>query len=316
MWGWYNPLMSVIFTVKSFQSADGQELRYAHMYAEGHADAGRPLVFVPGLGGSVKYAISLLEKLIPHHGPVYSLDGRGFGLNEALNPQPHPGHYLKDFVPFIRHLQAQGPLRPEREPILIGLSLGGVYVTHYVTRHAHPFKAMVLLAPAFHPHPSLFSLKFRLKNYGQVLFKGLKATTTLPYGVRDLTRNPERYEDPHFMEPMTLPSLYLFLADRLCQKAFARTRLIEVPTALVIPGKDVVCDPQAMAEAFRRIPSPQKAIFSYPELFHDVGQEPHDDQDQICSDLTRWIASLGKTPVSHADASNVTHIRPVTRHSL
>lgn len=284
--------MQVNFTVETFEATDKTPLRYALMRSENPPNEQHPIVFVPGLGGTVKSAISFLERLVPHHGPVYSMDARGFGLNEHLAPKPFPGSYLQDFQQFIHHLQEQGQLLPQHTPILIGLSLGGVYATLHVIQNQHPFKGLILVAPAFCPHPKLFTLGYKLKNYTQVLLKGVKAMTTLPYGIKDLTRNSDLYEDPNFTDPLVLPSFYLFLVERLCKKAYTQTHRIHVPTAVVVPEQDMVCDPQAMQLAYDRIPHPNKTLLRYTDLFHDVMQEPEADQCQICQDLSRWIASL------------------------
>jgi alpha-beta hydrolase superfamily lysophospholipase len=90
--------MDATFTVETFEAQDHQLLRYGRIdIDEPQSGVNRhPVIFVPGLGGSVKFAISFLKRLVPDHGPVYSLDARGIGLNEGLNPQPHPAEYIKD----------------------------------------------------------------------------------------------------------------------------------------------------------------------------------------------------------------------------
>lgn len=288
--------MAPIFTVKTFSSYDNTPIRYAHMLDEESDNRYCPIVFVPGLGGSVKFATSFLQQFVGPHGPVFSMDARGFGLNEAIAPKPYPESYLKDFHHFIQHLQNQALLNENCAPVIVGLSLGGIYTTLYTTQYQHPFRASVLIAPAFRPHPKLFTFKFKLQNYSRILLKGFHAKTTLPYGIQDLTRNADCYDDPNFQDPLKLPSFYLFLIEQMCKKAFSKVSQLSLPTAMIIPEQDMVCDPQAMEQAYQAIQNDQKVLLTYSELYHDVMQEPEADQHQIFADLSQWLNTIGYVP--------------------
>jgi alpha-beta hydrolase superfamily lysophospholipase len=292
--------MNGLFTVENFTGSDSTVLRYGKIVHENPSASARPIVFVPGLGGSVKHAISFLTHFTQTHGPVYSLDARGFGLNETVAPHPNPGDYLKDLTRFVAYLTETGSLQANQQPIIIGLSLGAVLTTVYLTGNIHPFKSCVLVSGAFRPHPKIFPLPFRLKSYAQVALKWTRAMTTLPYGVRELTRNPDRYDDPNFQDVLTLPSLYLFLVDRLCARAFSKCRELALPTAIVVPEGDMVCDPAAMKLAYERLTHPQKTLLTYPDLYHDVMLEPDPDQRKLFEDLDNWLISLYQTPETQA----------------
>jgi alpha-beta hydrolase superfamily lysophospholipase len=284
--------MSVLFTIETFEVGDGTVLRYALMQAENPTTEHHPIVFVPGLGGSVKFAKTFLETLVPQMGPAFSLDPRGFGINDHLAPQPNPADYLSDLHHFIQHLQNTGQIMPANPPLVFGISLGAVYVAMYTSMQKHPFKGAVLIAPAFLPHPELFTWQYKLKNYANFFLKGFRALTVLPYGIRQLTQNEERYDDPHFKEPLTLPSFYLLSVERLCKKAYARTARMMLPTAVIIPEKDTICDPHAMRLAYERIPHPKKAMLTYPNLYHDVVQEHQVDLKQLYADVEDWSSTL------------------------
>lgn len=286
--------MSTIFTVKTCLGFDNTPLRYGLIQPESHEESSEqhPIVFIPGLGGSVKFALDFLKRFVPHHGPIYSLDARGIGLNEQVAPLPHPNSYLRDFHSFIQHLQQENRISNQSNPVMIGLSLGGIYAIMYSTEYSHPFQGIILIAPAFRPHPKLFTPAFKCKSYASILLKGAHACVTMPYRVQDLTRNPDKYNDPNFKEPLTLPAFYLFLVERLCRKAFARISRIDSPISVVIPENDRVCDPEAMKQAYNRIPHQHKALFTYPALYHDIMLEPEEDQDRVFSDLDAWINSL------------------------
>ncbi len=297
------PAMSNIFYVQSFKSVDETPMRYGILRSEPLQEVQAPVIFIPGLGGSVKNALSFLERFLPHHGAVYSMDARGFGLNEAQSPHPNPQDYLRDFHQFVLHLQEKALIQSQSTPILLGISLGGVFATLYTTNYTHPFKAEILVAPAFHPHPQLFSWRFKLQNYSMVLFKGSKALTTLPYGIHELTKNSDRHDDPWFQNPLTMPTLYLFFVDMLCKKAFKCSQQIQIPTAVVVPELDVICNPDSMKLAYQQISQDHKALFSYANLYHDVFMEPESDQEKVYQDLHQWLSKMKLTHSAPAMSS-------------
>ncbi len=284
---------SPIFTIDSFPTPSGP-LRYGIVRDELRSaeKPARPVVFVPGLGGSVKNALSFMRLMAQEFGVVYSLDARGFGINEGRKPTPNPSAYLKDFQKFILYLQQINAIDENNKPIIIGISLGSVLSTLFTTSYQHPFTAQILVAPAFRPHPQLFDTSFKLKNYSQVFIKGPWALTRLPYGIQDLTRNADLYNDPLFQDPLVLPTFYLFFVDLLCRKALSRCKRIAIPTAVVVPEKDSICDPVTMTQACKCINHPQTRLLNYPDLYHDVFMEPEEDQRHVVTDLVHWLSDL------------------------
>ncbi len=282
-------LMNPVVLIESFQAEEGVRLRYARL-EEGTENTRKPLIYIPGLGGSVKTALPFLKRMFPDCGPLFSLDPRGFGLNQEVLPFRDPYHYLNDFHQWLTFLKERKLLFTDHEPVLMGLSLGGIYASLYVLNEDHPFKALVLLAPAFQAHPVLFNWRFKLKEYLNLLFHGPWAKTTMPYRITDLTCNPRCHVNPLGQEPLTLPSLYLFRVDRMCQKVLAHLHRITLPTGVIVPEADRICDPQAMVHGYEKLGSSQKHLWTYAGLFHDIMQEPDVAQEAILRDIRPWLS--------------------------
>jgi pimeloyl-ACP methyl ester carboxylesterase len=71
-----------MFQIHEYSGADGNPLRYGKLTNPNQpTQGGKAMLFVPGLGGSVKGALSFLEQLLPEYSPIYGPDLRGFGLN-------------------------------------------------------------------------------------------------------------------------------------------------------------------------------------------------------------------------------------------
>lgn len=284
-------------TLETFTAPDGTEMRYAKLVHSETPESGQPLVYVPGLGGSVKSALAFLEKLLPVCSPIISLDPRGVGINEHVAYQRHPAHYLDDFTPWVDAISEQGQWSQEEVvPHLMGLSLGGVITTRYIHKQQalkssarQPFKHHILVAPAFKPHPDMFPLSYKMKTYAGVLTKGLNAFTTLPYDIHQITQNPERHADPHFQAPITLPTLYLYLIEQLCKQSYKAAQRVSIPSTTLVPGQDLICCADSMRRAHDAIEHDDKVILTFPEAYHDLMIEPEPIQQDVALQLTQRL---------------------------
>lgn len=275
-----------MFTIAEYQGADGQPLRYGKLVNPECPDTGKALLFVPGLGGSVKGALDFLEQLLPVFSPIYGPDLRGFGLNPLETPLQSINPIVQDLEAF--HQQVIAPAG-HADLTLCGISLGGVLSTLLATEHAERYRRLILLAPAYRPHAKTFGLAYTVKNTLAFFFQRDKARTTLPYDVTALTRNADILNDPQYTNtpPLQLSPGLLLSVRFLSMKAFSATRQLRLPTLVVIPGQDIVCDPVAMRQGYERIPaSTAKRLKEYPDFYHDVlFEEGHSD---IAREILAW----------------------------
>jgi len=275
-----------MFEVQSYTGADGHPLKYGRFIDSANPGQEKALLFIPGLGGSVKGALDFLGLLHESYNPIYGPDVRGFGLNPLEKPLTGAKGLVPDLEAFYEQVIAPAG---HQELALCGISLGGVLATILATKYPERFSKLILLAPAFKPHPKTFTLSYTLVNTFAFLLKGGNAITRLPYGLEALTTNPAILNDPQYAEhpPLELNSGFLLGVRDLCNQAMSDIRKLTVPTMVVVPGQDVVCDPAAMRAAYERIPSSTpKVCMEYPELFHDVLFEV--DHPKIAEAFLGW----------------------------
>jgi len=275
-----------MFVANNYTGADGQPMRYGELLNPRQSSTEKTLLFIPGLGGSVKGALEFLEALLPSHSPIYGPDLRGFGLNPLEHPLHQADIILKDLDAFYEEVIA--PTQPA-DLTLCGLSLGGVLATLLAARYPERFKRLILFAPAYKPHARSFSLGYTVRNVLAHLLLGKKARTTLPYGIASITRNPRILEDPQYniLEPLILTPGFLLGVRSLCNQAMNEVKNITIPTLMVIPGQDIVCEPAAMQRAFERIPeSTIKKCLHYEDFYHDVLMES--GHTAIVEEVLRW----------------------------
>ncbi len=283
-----------MFKIKEYKASDGKSLRYGVLTDPNRTEpAKRAMLFVPGLGGSVKDALNFLERLLPAYDAIYAPDLRGFGLNES-EELPHPDLYIDDLVAFQEELK----LGDYDSLTLAGISLGGATATHLAVRQPDNFDNLLLIAPAYKASDVSFPLPYILKNLLGRLFGGSKHRTTLPYDVKALTRNPDILNDPAHRDqpPLSLYSQFLLQVSVYNFKALQKTRQIAIPTLMLVPGKDIICDPEFMRKGFRQIPESingkkiSKTLKEYPPLYHDVLMEP--EAPKLANDVLRWVGGF------------------------
>jgi alpha-beta hydrolase superfamily lysophospholipase len=284
--------------LETYKGVDGRALRYG-VYRNPKNTSGRALLFVPGLGGSVKGALGFLECLLPHYSVIYGPDLRSFGLNTYADDEEvlsHTRFAIPDLEAFHQQVLAEKLKNGEIQDLtLCGISLGGVMATLLAAAHPERYQRLVLLAPAYKPHAQAFSLGYTVRNILAFLFKGGKGMTQIPYGLPELTSNPLLLEDPVLQAQLPLKvSRGLLLGIRtLCAQAMKSVKRLTMPTMVVVPGKDVICDPQTMRRAYESIPaSTPKFCQEYPDFYHDVLFES--GHPQIAEDILTWITRLEK----------------------
>lgn len=285
-----------MFEVLSYTASDGTPLKYGRLYDKNRPDTGKALLFIPGLGGSVKGALHFLELLLPEYSPIYAPDLRGFGLNPIETPLPKADIIRKDLEAFYQ--QVIVPANHDNLA-LSGISLGGVLATLLATQHPERFTSVTLLAPAFKPHKNSFSSGYVLRNVLGHLFLGPKARTELPYGMEAVTGNPAILNDPQYNGALKLvltPGFLLGVRD-LCNQAMRDIATLKLPALVVVPGQDIVCDPAAMRQAYNRIPaSTPKHLLEYEHFYHDVMFE--EEHPRLAQEALGWLLSIDSRSTS------------------
>ncbi len=272
--------------VHEYTGAEGHGLRYGKLINPANPDTGRALLYVPGLGGSIKSALAFLNALLPEFSPIYGPDLRGFGLNPLEAPLPKADIILQDLEAF--HQQVLAPAG-HQSLALCGLSLGGVLATLLAAQTPERYQKLVLLAPAYRPNAQSFSLAYTLRNTLAFLLLGSRARTTLPYTVAAITRNESVLNDPQAFPSLQLSLTpgFLLSVRSLCNRAMSQAAQLTVPTLMVIPGQDIVCDPVAMRQTFAKIPAKPKTCREMPDFYHDVVLEP--DSPQLAREIAAWL---------------------------
>ena len=216
---------------------------------------------------------------------VFAIDHWGHGQSDGT-----PG-YVPDFSVFHDGVDQLLVCAKEEFPnlpvMLVGHSMGGLISATYLLSNQSKFLACVLSGPAIKAaeEPSAF-----LKAVSGFLSRFFPKAGVLELDPNGVSRDPQVVAD--------------YLADPLVYNGKMGARLaaemlnnmtdiqqnagkISLPILLLHGEKDSLADAEGSKYLDAHISSPDKTLIIYPELFHEIFNEP--EKDAVLTDMTDWL---------------------------
>ncbi|MFT5537546.1 MAG: alpha-beta hydrolase superfamily lysophospholipase [Parasphingorhabdus sp.] len=216
---------------------------------------------------------------------VFAVDHWGHGQSDGT-----PG-YVPDFSVFhdgVDQLVACARQDfPELPLMLVGHSMGGLISATYLLSNQSRFAACVLSGPAIKAaeEPSAF-----LKAISGFLSRFFPKLGVLELDPNGVSRDPQVVAD--------------YLADPLVYNGKMRARLaaemlnnmtkiqqnagqISLPILMLHGEKDSLAAAEGSKFLDSKISSSDKTLIIYPELFHEIFNEP--EKDKVLNDMTDWL---------------------------
>ena len=218
---------------------------------------------------------------------TYALDHRGHGRAGGKRVRVR---YMKEFVSDYRNLVLLARKDNPGLPIIVlGHSMGGGIAFAYGVQYPGEYDLMVLSGPAIAAHTGVSRLKAVVgKTVGSILpdlpIEQIDANLVSrdPLVVADYKADPLVYRGKI---PAGIGKALLVVGETMERKAPGITAPL-----LVVHGED---DQLVSAEGSRRlvecIGSTDVELKVYPELYHEVFNEP--ERDQVLNDVTTWIVA-------------------------
>lgn len=216
---------------------------------------------------------------------VFAIDHWGHGQSDGT-----PG-YVPDFSVFHdgvdQLLTCAKEDFPDLPVMLVGHSMGGLISATYLLANQSKFLACVLSGPAIKAaeEPSAF-----LKAVSGFLSRFFPKAGVLELDPNGISRDPQVVAD--------------YLADPLVYNGKMGARLaaemlnnmtdiqqnagkISLPILLLHGEKDSLADAEGSKFLDTHIGSADKTLIIYPELFHEIFNEP--EKDAVLTDMTDWL---------------------------
>lgn len=170
---------------------------------------------------------------------------------------------------------------------LLGHSMGGLIALDYALDHQADLAALILSGPLVLPGddqpPWLVAI-------AKVLGKVVPTLGTLALDPKSVSRDPkvvEAYEnDPLNFHGKVKAGTGAALLNRL-QTFPARLPSLTLPLLVMHGEKDTLTNPEGSKLVHRLAGSTDKTLTIYPGLFHEIFNEP--EQDQVLDDVTTWL---------------------------
>ncbi|MFO7908122.1 MAG: alpha/beta fold hydrolase [Planctomycetota bacterium] len=245
------------------------------------------VVFLHGIMSHGGWYLASCEYLAARGFRVHFLERRGSGLNERER-----GHvdrwdtWLNDVEDYLGALAGRTPR------LLVGISWGGTLAAALARRRPDFVAGLGLVCPGlFSRHAANFVQRAALR-----LACGLglrKRRVAIPLRDPALFTNSKRARIHVEKDPLTLRKITLSFAaenQKLVRYATQRPEDIQVPTLLMLAGKDSIVDNPKTRHFFERISHANRTIIEYPQASHTLEFEP--DSTKYFHDLTQWCRSI------------------------
>lgn len=226
---------------------------------------------------------------------IYLLDHRGHG--QSTGPRGHVPEfdaYARDAAFAIRRYHSYLKAHYGKVDLhLVGHSMGGHIVLRTLLLFPDlPVQSVTVSAP-------MLNLAFKLPKLKEMAGKVLLAVLpALPLPGEDLgdlvSRDPqvrEHYKKDRLNHGLASSGFY-FSYLKTKEDTLARAKEFRHPLLLLLPLGDKVIDPLPTREFFLSMDQDKKKLIEYPELYHEVFNEP--EKDKVFKDLKEWIQRYQK----------------------
>lgn len=227
---------------------------------------------------------SLAQFFTGHNFVVAALDHNGHGYSEGV-----PGHvndfadYLSDMRVFHKQVAAQFAGIPM---ILLGHSMGGLIACSYLLSHQSEFAGAVLSGPAIKTDLEPGFIQMTVLRLLALLAPRLGM---LKLDAEGVSRDPAVVKD-YIADPLVYHGK---MSARMLRELFAGMHAVQAgASAITLPiiilhgGKDAMTSPQGSQFLHDHVSSNDKTLQIYPQLFHEIFNEP--ERAQVLDDVLYW----------------------------
>lgn len=215
---------------------------------------------------------------------VYALDHRGHGRSSGARTQIDSiGHTVEDLHTFAGIVKQRHPQTPT---FLLGHSMGGAIAFAYALRHQDELQGLILSAPAV----VIEGVSPVTIAAGKLLSRIAPGAGVLQLDGTAVSRDPEvvkRYDsDPLNYRGKVVARTGAELVA-LANTAPSRLPELRLPLLVMQGTADRLVPVKAAALVYDRAGSADKSIKTWDGLYHEILNEP--EQDQVLGEMIAWI---------------------------
>ncbi|MGY6742061.1 MAG: alpha/beta hydrolase [Cecembia sp.] len=245
------------------------------------------LLLVHGLGEHSSRYRHLAEKLVASGIAVFTFDGRGHGKSAG----GYPSAYIKNYQTYLQDIDAlfhkMTSYYPELPNFIFGHSMGGGLVAAYALDYQPQTNGIVLSAASLQPSDDLPPLLVRIAG---LVSKLAPKMGVLKLESRKISRDIQevmKYDADPLVFHGAIPARTGHELLRMMKQIKSKVAQFKYPVLLMHGTADTLTDPKGTEFFFRNISSEDKTFHRYPELFHELINEP--EKKTVINDILVWI---------------------------
>ena len=261
----------------------GIRLHTQAWYPDG--DSRAVVVLIHGLGEHSSRYGHLAEALVGHGNEVHALDHRGHGRSEGTRAQVRRfTDLIDDMHAFVTDVRAQSPGKPF---FILGHSMGGLVSLRYVIEHAEGVDGLIVSATAASPPKNISKVTITV---GRAVSRVLPNIGVAQLPLDKVSRDPDvvraYFDDPLITKSKVRARMGAELLDAMTV-VDAGLPSITIPVLVLHGDGDVIADPDSSRHVHARVGSADKTLRIYPELWHEIFNEP--ERAQVIADVVAWL---------------------------
>lgn len=192
--------------------------------------------------------------------------------------------YAEDLELAVQRMKGRFPGVPV---FLFGHSMGGLIAIDHLIRYPDAVSGAILSGPGVEVGVKVPAWKDTLARVMSKIWPKLAVPTGIPAAhiSRDAATVKAYETDPLVTSKATARWYTEFLDTQ--SRAFAHASAIQTPMIVAWGGQDKLVNPNGIARWFEEVGSHDKTAVPYPELYHEITNEP--ERAVVLGDLTRWL---------------------------
>lgn len=267
----------------TFQNSEGQDIYYQAWLPENQPRG--VIQIVHGLNEhSGRY--QHLGKFFSDHGfAVYGLDfpghGKSVGIRSYVESMDVFTSTLQEFLLKVQMWQPDLPI------FLLGHSMGGLISSVYLLDHQDMVQGAVLSGSLVKVPEYVNDFTISL---GRFLAKVFPKVRILGLDIEQISRDPQvvqAYRSDPLVYTGKITARISDVLNQGIQLLAEQGARIKAPLLILHGGEDRLCDPSWSEYLADLVSSQDLKLKIYPGLFHEIYNEP--EQDQIFDDVLTWL---------------------------
>ena len=269
--------------IEQLQTKDGLKLHTIRWLPEG--DIRAIIVLVHGIGEHTGRYTHVAEWLTDQGYAVYALDHRGHGRSEGNRVDfDRFTQLVDDLTLYVQQVMSSNP---DKRVFVYGHSMGALISLLYVLENQDKLAGWVSSATPLDIDTTQPAFVVTL---GTLLSKVLPKLHLLALDLDALSRDPAvvaAYKDDPLV--YTRPTRLRVGAELIASARYARAQLsrLTLPIFVIHGTADQVTPPSGSERIVADASSEDKTLKLYPNLYHELHNEP--EQQQVLGDIVDWL---------------------------